>query len=147
MSNQSEKQSRLGSFIRRRREEMDMSTSELAEQTPVTESTINDIERGEIEIPSQPVLAAIARALNVRVSQLENLLPAGAEPAEEARNSYVDQVAEAVADKMAKRLVPVSEGLNSLEASIRSLKRRVETLEAESQHDAQKRSGMDQFFK
>lgn len=75
--------SKIGDFIKRKREEMEMSISELADKTPVTESTISSIEQGEIETPSIPVLNAIAKALKVSATSLRGMLPAGAMPADE----------------------------------------------------------------
>jgi transcriptional regulator with XRE-family HTH domain len=81
------KQTRLGDFIRARREEMEMTIADLAAETPVTAGTIADIETGEIETPSLPVLRAIADALGIAMSRLEALLPEGAEPADNVQSN------------------------------------------------------------
>lgn len=73
---------KIGSFIRRKREEKEMSITDLAAKTPVTDDTIGDIENGTIKTPSAPVIKAIARAIGVNEKQLDDLLPSSAEPAE-----------------------------------------------------------------
>lgn len=83
------KATRLGDFLRSRREELEMSIADVAAQAPVTASTVGDIESGEIEIPSEPVLEALASALNISIRRLRSLLPSDAMPAEMiARNQY-----------------------------------------------------------
>lgn len=73
---------KIGSFIKRKREEAEMSIVDLAAKTPVTDGTIGDIENGTIETPSKPVIKAIAKALKVSEAELNDMLPTNAEPAE-----------------------------------------------------------------
>jgi len=73
---------KIGSFIKRKREEAEMSIIDLAAKTPVTDDTIGDIESGTIQTPSTPVINAIAKAIGVSAKQLTDLLPAKAEPSE-----------------------------------------------------------------
>lgn len=118
-----EKQTRLGDFIRSRREEMEMSITDLAAETPVTTSTISSIESGEIETPSLPVLEAIAAALDVAMSRLIDLLSEGAMPADEvAANSiakgiidpYVSVVS-ALLKEIKQKVFVFSERIDKLE--------------------------------
>jgi transcriptional regulator with XRE-family HTH domain/cation transport regulator ChaB len=73
---------KIGDFIKRKREAAEMSIVDLAAKTPVTDGTIGDIESGEIGTPSKPVIAAIAKALKVSEKQLNDMLPGNAEPAD-----------------------------------------------------------------
>jgi transcriptional regulator with XRE-family HTH domain len=73
---------KIGSFIKRKREEAEMSIVDLAAKTPVTDDAIGDIESGVIGTPSKPVIAAIAKALKVTEKQLNDMLPGDAEPAD-----------------------------------------------------------------
>jgi transcriptional regulator with XRE-family HTH domain len=74
---------KIGSFIKRKREEAEMSIVDLAAKTPVTDGTIGDIENGTIGTPSVPVIKAIAKALKVSEKELNDMLPGDAKPAEE----------------------------------------------------------------
>ena len=78
---------KIGNFIRRKREEMEMSIKDLADKTDVTESTIGDIENGVIKTPSEPVIGQIARALEESEESLLNMLPANAKPADKIQNN------------------------------------------------------------
>jgi transcriptional regulator with XRE-family HTH domain/cation transport regulator ChaB len=82
---------KIGSFIKRKREEAEMSIVELAAKTPVTDSTIGDIESGTIETPSVPVIKAIAKAIGVSEKQLNDLLPSNAEPSETVAKGDTDE--------------------------------------------------------
>ncbi len=84
---------KIGSFIRRKREEAEMSITDLAAKTPVTDSTIGDIEDGTIQTPSAPVIKAIAKAIGVSEKQLNDLLPTSAEPSEAVAKNKGDLAA------------------------------------------------------
>ncbi len=87
------KRTRIGDFIQARREEQELTQAQLAAQLPITASTLGQIERGDIETPSQPVLEALAEALGVALSTLTNLLTDDAEPLERvAANSLVKHI-------------------------------------------------------
>jgi transcriptional regulator with XRE-family HTH domain len=74
---------RIGTFLQEKREQQGLTVEELARDMPIAASTIGQIERGEIEVPSEPVLRAFARNLRgVSLAQLNNLLPSGAMPRE-----------------------------------------------------------------
>jgi transcriptional regulator with XRE-family HTH domain len=73
---------RLGDFLRSRREELKLSIQDIESGMPITANTIGQIERGEIEIPSESVLEGFTRVLQVSISQLRNLLPSDAMPRE-----------------------------------------------------------------
>lgn len=68
--------SRLGAFIRRRREEKEMSLEEFAQAIDTEPSTAGNIERGVIDRPPPERLELIARALDVPLSRLTDLLSA-----------------------------------------------------------------------
>jgi len=81
---------RLGNRLRSLREDRELSLDEAASRLnqfldtgSITGSTVGQIERGEIETPSAPVLSAFAQSYSVSVSSLENLL--SGEPPESAR--------------------------------------------------------------
>ncbi len=79
---------RIGRFLRERRLEVELSLPDLAKKMPISASTIGQIERGEIGVPSQPVLMAFAKALTIPKSRLDDLLKEGAMPRENiARNA------------------------------------------------------------
>jgi transcriptional regulator with XRE-family HTH domain len=60
----------LGSYMRRRRDELDLSLREFARQLDCSAAFISDIELGRRN-PSEKVLAEIARALKVRLETLQ----------------------------------------------------------------------------
>jgi transcriptional regulator with XRE-family HTH domain len=76
------KATRIGDFLRNRREELEMTISDIANDMPITAGTIGDIELGGIETPSEPVLRAFARVLDVSLDRLIALLPEDAMPRE-----------------------------------------------------------------
>ena len=59
----------IGPFIRRRRDELDLSLRELAKKLDCSPAFISDIELGRRH-PSDKVLVEIARVLNVKVEEL-----------------------------------------------------------------------------
>lgn len=65
----------IGDRIIELREEQEMTLDELAASLPITASTLGQIERGEIEVPSEPVIEALASALEVPIQSLIDLLP------------------------------------------------------------------------
>jgi transcriptional regulator with XRE-family HTH domain len=69
---------KIGTFIKRKRKELEMSMEDLAKQTPVTASTIADIEAGE-HLPPEKLLRAVGKAIKVPLEDLMGMLPAGAE--------------------------------------------------------------------
>lgn len=86
-------ETRIGSHIRSLREEKELSIEELAERMNRTlqdeagtgtggidASTVGQIELGEIDTPSAPVIAAFAVALDTSVDALEEKLGEGDEP-------------------------------------------------------------------
>jgi len=89
---------KIGGFIKRKREDLEMSLVDLADQTRVTDGTIGDIESGVIETPSKPVIADIAKALDVSEESLLNLLPGNAEPNENVSKNKGDVEAESSDD-------------------------------------------------
>lgn len=60
----------LGSFIRRRRDELDLSLREFAKRLDCSAAFISDIELGRRH-PSEKVLAEIARVLDVKLDKLQ----------------------------------------------------------------------------
>ena len=78
---------KLGNFIKLRREGKDMTISQLAADTPVSASTIGDLERGNIAKPSKRDLSALATALNVEEAELTGLIPE--DEAETAKASHM----------------------------------------------------------
>lgn len=60
----------LGSYIRRRRDELDLSLREFAKRLDCSAAFISDIELGRRN-PSEKVLADIARVLDVKVESLQ----------------------------------------------------------------------------
>jgi transcriptional regulator with XRE-family HTH domain len=60
----------LGSFMRRRRDELDLSLREFAKRLDCSAAFISDIELGRRH-PSDKVLAEIARVLDVKLETLE----------------------------------------------------------------------------
>src|SRR5690348_4326287 len=61
----------IGPFIRRRRDEIDMSLRELAKRLDCSPAFLSDIELGRRH-PSDKVLIEIARILKVKVDELRN---------------------------------------------------------------------------
>ena len=55
----------LGARIKRRREEMNISVAEIAEQTGLSRATIHRYESGDIKRLKLPVIESIAEMLNV----------------------------------------------------------------------------------
>jgi transcriptional regulator with XRE-family HTH domain len=62
----------LGSFMRRRRDELDLSLREFAKRLDCSAAFISDIELGR-RYPSDKVLAEIARVLDVKLERLQAL--------------------------------------------------------------------------
>jgi transcriptional regulator with XRE-family HTH domain len=62
----------LGPYMRRRRDELDISLRELAKRLDCSPAFISDIELGR-RYPSEKVLADIARVLKVKVEELRAL--------------------------------------------------------------------------
>jgi transcriptional regulator with XRE-family HTH domain len=62
----------IGPFIRRRRDELDLSLRELAKRLDCSPAFISDIELGRRH-PSDRVLVEIARILKVKVEQLREM--------------------------------------------------------------------------
>jgi transcriptional regulator with XRE-family HTH domain len=62
----------LGPYMRRRRDELDISLRELAKRLDCSPAFISDIELGR-RYPSEKVLVDIARALKVKVEKLRAL--------------------------------------------------------------------------
>jgi transcriptional regulator with XRE-family HTH domain len=62
----------LGPYMRRRRDELDISLRELAKRLDCSAAFISDIELGR-RYPSEKVLADIARVLKVKVEELRAL--------------------------------------------------------------------------
>jgi transcriptional regulator with XRE-family HTH domain len=60
----------LGAYMRRRRDELDISLREFAKQLDCSPAFISDIELGR-RYPSEKVLSGIARILKVKVEQLQ----------------------------------------------------------------------------
>lgn len=77
------KATKIGTFLRRQREEKEMSAEEVARRIPITAGTILAIETGEIETPSIPVLRGFARVYDVSFDSLRGMLPSGAMPGEQ----------------------------------------------------------------
>lgn len=80
---------RLGDRLRSLREEKELSLEEVAERASglleggaIEAGTIGQIERGDIETPSDPVLGALAQVLGTSKEALENLIASGEEPGE-----------------------------------------------------------------
>lgn len=87
------KATRLGDWLRNRREEMGLSLDDVARQLPITGSTLGQIERGEIFRPPDDVLEALADALDTSMTQLLGLIP------DEIQAAYsFDQLASLVAE-------------------------------------------------
>jgi transcriptional regulator with XRE-family HTH domain len=62
----------IGPFIRRRRDELDLSLRELAKKLDCSPAFISDIELGRRH-PSDKVLSEIARVLKVKVEELREM--------------------------------------------------------------------------
>jgi transcriptional regulator with XRE-family HTH domain len=62
----------IGPFIRRRRDELDMSLRELAKKLDCSPAFISDIELGR-RYPSDKVLVEMARILKVKVEELRKM--------------------------------------------------------------------------
>ena len=62
----------IGPFIRRRRDELDLSLRELAKKLDCSPAFVSDIELGRRH-PSDKVLAEIARILEVKVEELRKM--------------------------------------------------------------------------
>jgi transcriptional regulator with XRE-family HTH domain len=60
----------LGPFMRRRRDELDISLREFAKRLDCSAAFVSDIELGR-RYPSEKVLAEIARVLKVKLEQLQ----------------------------------------------------------------------------
>lgn len=71
----------LGSVIRERRWDLDLSQAELAEQAGVTKAAISAIELGNVKLPTQERLRAIAEILGLR--HVDLLVAAGLRNADE----------------------------------------------------------------
>jgi transcriptional regulator with XRE-family HTH domain len=64
---------RLGAFIRNRREELGLSTRQLAEQAGMNFATVARIEQGQFAAPGPDKLAGIAEALGLNTADLFGL--------------------------------------------------------------------------
>jgi transcriptional regulator with XRE-family HTH domain/cation transport regulator ChaB len=69
---------KIGSFIKSKREALDMTKEALADQTSVTASTIGAIEAGEHLAPEK-LLRQVGKAIDVPLKDLMAMLPAGTE--------------------------------------------------------------------
>lgn len=67
------RQTTIGSFIRERRRELEMTQEDLEERTGITQSYLSQIERGVVARPLRDKLDSIASALRVPVWQLAAL--------------------------------------------------------------------------
>ena len=70
------KATELGDFIRRVREQAEVSRAEMASTAGISEATMGDIETGRIARPPDNRLRAIARVLRVSFQHLLGLIPA-----------------------------------------------------------------------
>lgn len=76
------KKTPLGTYIRKRRIALGMSTSDLEKKMTVDESTIAKVETGVISTPGKPMLEQFAKALGVPLKELIGKLPKDKQPAE-----------------------------------------------------------------
>lgn len=74
---------RLGDFLSRRRDELELTTADLAEAAGVAESTMTSILSGEIARPPDARLRRLAQLLDVSFERLRGLLPSGRQEPEE----------------------------------------------------------------
>ncbi len=118
-------QTKIGSFIKRKREEMEMSITDLAAKTPVTDGTIGDIESGDIVTPSKPVIDAIAKALKVSASSLTGMLSGDAEPADKVAKNEAGVMGRGgyMRDMRKKRKMKMADVAKALEVTEARLKR------------------------
>ncbi len=65
----------FGDRIQELREEQEMTLEQLAADLPITASTLGQIERGDVEVPSSDVIEALAGALDVSIQSLIDRLP------------------------------------------------------------------------
>lgn len=86
------KKNQLGSFLRRRMKERDVSTGDLARAAGIDDSTMGQILRGEIDRPPERRLRGFARALGASVDELEKLIPGGMEKASGLGAVLLDRV-------------------------------------------------------
>ncbi len=98
----------IGDRIRALREERGISLEDLAAQVSAsvdkefTASTVGQIERGEIEVPSDPAIGAFARAFgDVDKEDLLRLIPKGEEPLEEGRFAMPEENEKKMPEKAA----------------------------------------------
>jgi len=77
----------IGPYIRRRRDELDMSLREFAKKLDCSPAFISDIELGRRH-PSDKVLSAIARVLKVKVEDLREMVVRA--PIEEIKRITLD---------------------------------------------------------
>lgn len=77
----------IGDHLRKLRNDQEMTVEEVASKMPIEASTITSIESGEIETPSEPVIAAFAKVYGVSAKSIKDKLPGGAEPNKEVAKS------------------------------------------------------------
>lgn len=66
----------FGSIIKNRREELGLSLKQIEEQTGISPSYINRIEKGQRKAPSYRIIEQLAKALDLPVSKLTNIAEA-----------------------------------------------------------------------
>lgn len=66
----------FGSIIKNRREELKLSLKQIEEQTGISPSYINRIEKGQRKAPSYRIIEQLAKALDLPVSKLTNIAEA-----------------------------------------------------------------------
>lgn len=129
---------RIGDFIASKRNEMGMSQGELANQLPITVSTLGQIERGDIETPSQPVLRALADALDTTLSRLRGLLPEGANPLEEvSRNNETTKEKNTMSEQLDERLTALESSLGETQEKLQASEAEKDALQKQAQSFAE----------
>ena len=94
--------SKIGTWIRNRRESMEISTDELAKAMGISPNTLNQIETGSIERPPDERLRGAARILKVSFEHLIGLLPKSKREMEAVQN---------MKDQMIKFILAFAPGL------------------------------------
>lgn len=89
---------KIGTFIERKREALDMTKEALADQTSVTASTIGAIEAGEHLAPEK-LLRQVGKAINVPLEDLMAMLPAKTKKSDTDEDDLTTPAPEAEATK------------------------------------------------
>lgn len=134
---QGNKMSRLGAWLASKREEVEMSVSDLAKVVEMPAEVINAIESGAV-YPGMDMLELLAKALGATAKELagvmaEDMGMAGETEEDEMQAAPpvdLDTLAKSLAGLMQVNVDPLTEAINGLQENLKGLAGRLDRLES-----------------